>query len=202
MTGLWFLNYVTDFADEAVVMPVVVTVALCLVITGWWRGARAWLIGAGGVLLSILLLKLAFLSCASEHALRSPSGHTAAAAVTCGGLVALLTGRLRWALAVSALAAAVIGGSRLALGVHTAPEVLVGALIGVGGAGATAWLAGPVPVFNRNWMAMSALTIVVLLHGMRMPAEAEIGHIANRLAIFLPICPLPDGQGHLALETR
>jgi len=202
MTGLSLLNFVTDFADEAVVMPVAVTMALCLAITGWWRGARAWLIGAGGVLLSILLLKLAFLACTPDHALHSPSGHTAAAAVTCGGLVALLTGRPRWALAVSVLAAVVIGGSRLALGVHTVPEVLVGALVGVGGAGATAWLAGPVPVFNRNWMVMSALTIVVLLHGMRLPAEAEIGNIANRMAIFLPVCPLHDNQGHLAAEIR
>ncbi len=182
------MDYLTDFADQAVLLPLAFVVAACLGISGWWRGAAAWLVGVGATLTLMLLLKLAFIACGPGDVLRSPSGHTAAAAVVCGGLIVVLAGRPRWALPASVLAALLIGGSRLALGVHTPLEVLVGGMAGIIGATLTALLAGPMPEFRRNRIAMAALVVVVLLHGTRMPAEAHIRDFAHRVALYLPSC--------------
>ena len=182
------MNFLTDFADQAVLLPLAIIVAACLATSGWWRGAGAWLIGVGVTLSLMLLLKLAFIACGPGDVLRSPSGHTAAAAVVCGGLMVVLAGGRRWAVQTALVAALLIGVSRLALGVHTPLEVLVGAIVGVGGAALTALAAGPMPEFRRNRIAMAALLVVLLLHGTRMPAEAHIGGFAQRVALYLPAC--------------
>src|ERR1043166_4884615 len=88
--------FLTDFADQAVVLPVVLVVALLLAATGWWRGAVVWLGVVGGTFGVVLFLKLVFMSCQPVFIpweLRSPSGHTAAAAVVAGGVRALIGGR-------------------------------------------------------------------------------------------------------------
>ena len=182
------MNFVTDFADQAVLLPLALVVSVCLGLAGWWRGAGAWLLGVGTTLALMLFLKVGFIACSPDDVLRSPSGHTAAAAVVCGGLIVVLGGRRRWALPVSALAALLIGGSRLMLGAHTPLEVLVGGAAGIGGAVLTALAAGPMPEFRRNRVAMAALLVVVVLHGLRMPAEAHIRGIAERVALYLPAC--------------
>jgi membrane-associated phospholipid phosphatase len=180
--------FLTDFADQAVLLPLAITVALCLGISGWWRGAAALMIGVGTTLTVMLVLKIAFIACGPDVALRSPSGHTATAAAMTGALMVVLADRPRWALPAAVLAAALIGASRLALGVHTPLEVVVGAAAGIGGAALTAWLAGPMPDFRRNRAVLAALVVVVLLHGMRMPAEAHIRGFAERVALLLPAC--------------
>src|SRR5579884_655434 len=83
------LPLLTDFADQAVVLPLVVAVAATLLISGWKRGALAWLITAGATLGLMLILKLACIACGPPQ-LRTPSGHTAAAAIVAGSLAALL----------------------------------------------------------------------------------------------------------------
>jgi membrane-associated phospholipid phosphatase len=182
------VNFVTDFADQAVLLPLALVVAGCLGISGWWRGAAVWLLGVGATLALMLLLKLAFLACGPDDVLRSPSGHTAAAAVICGGLMVVLGGSRRLAVPVAVLAAVLIGASRLALGVHTPLEVLVGGCAGVGGAALTAKLAGPFPELRRNRIAIAVVLVLVLLHGMHMPAEAHIRGFAERVALYLPAC--------------
>ncbi len=182
------MTFLTDFADQAVLLPLALIVALCLAILGWWRGVAAWLFGVGATLATMLLLKIAFISCGPDYILRSPSGHTAAAAVIVGGLTAVIGGGSRLGVLAAALAALLIGGSRLALGVHTPLEILVGAAIGIGGALVTAQLAGPTPEIRRNRVAVAALLVLVLLHGMHMPAEAHIRNFANRVAQYFPAC--------------
>ena len=44
------LTFLTDFADQAVVLPVAVAIAFVLAVAGWWRGLIAWLIGVGGTI--------------------------------------------------------------------------------------------------------------------------------------------------------
>jgi membrane-associated phospholipid phosphatase len=180
--------FLTDFADQAVLLPLALIVAGCLAIVGWWRGAAAWLVGVSVTLAMMLLLKIAFIACGPDEILRSPSGHTAAAAVIVGGLAAVLGGGRRLAVPAAALAALLIGASRLALGFHTPLEVVVGAATGIGGAWLTARLAGPVPEIRRNRIVVAALLVVVLLHGMHMPAEAHIRGLAFRVAQYLPAC--------------
>ena len=121
--------------------------------------------------------------------------HTAAAAVAYGGLLALSAPR-GWRTpvlaGVAALAVAVlIGGSRLALGVHTRSDVLAGALIGIAGAVALARLAGDRPPGLRRvlpWAA--AFAMVIIFHGAHLHAEDGIARMSQT------IWPLTLCKGH------
>ena len=87
------MRFVTDFADQAVIVPLVLAVAAALLIAGWRRGALAWAVAVSGTLCTVLVAKVVVHSCiaaAQLPDLRSPSGHTASAAVVYGGLIALL----------------------------------------------------------------------------------------------------------------
>lgn len=146
------MEFVTDFADQAVLLPPAATVAAALTLAGWCRGALAWIMVIGGTLALILMLKLA--SAIFGHVLpvgelRSPSGHTAIAGTVYGGLLAgfarRLTGHGRWSLAC----VVVIGASRLVLDMHTVLDVAVGAVVGTGGAMALNRLAGVPPPTMR-----------------------------------------------------
>jgi membrane-associated phospholipid phosphatase len=183
--------FLTDFADQAVVLPIVVAVAIVLAALGWRRGALAWLGAIGATFGVILLLKLGFLACApvfGPWALHSPSGHTAAAAVVAGGLVAVLAGP-RWAVLFAALLAALtIGLSRLELGEHSLPEVAVGALLGLAGAAGLAHLAGRPPRARPVPLLAVAVLLAMLLHGTHLPAEAAIWRASHGALDFVPAC--------------
>ncbi len=196
-TGI--MTFLTDFADQAVVLPVVASVALVLAMGGWGRAALLWL-GAVGLTFGVVLgLKLGFLACGpvfGPWSIHSPSGHTAAAAMVAGGLAVLLAARRAsvWpvAAAVAALAGGLIGFSRVTLGFHSVPEVLLGGFIGTVGAvlfarhaqsgmGARAFRR-PVPLL------VIPLLVALLLHGMRLPAEAAIWQVSLGALDFVPAC--------------
>ena len=177
--------FVTNFADQAVLIPSVIAVAIGFAAAGWHRGAFAW----SGVLActwaSILLLKLACLLCGSlwTEGLHSPSGHTAGAAAAAGGFFGLIVrregGDRRWTILISAGVATAIGLSRLALHLHTGLDVLVAGVVGVAGAMVLVMLAGPPPPRLRLSPTLKTLAVViVLLHGFHAPAEAAIQRIA------------------------
>ena len=184
------VNFLTDFADEAVVLPLAVAVGVALLVLGWRRGAVAWTLAVGGTLGLMLVLKLAGWAC-GPPLWRTPSGHAAAAAVVCGGLALLVVRRdcPYRALIIAVLAAAVVGTSRLLLGAHSLPEVLVGGAVGIAGASLLARLAGPPPQGLRaRWVAAVVVAVLVLFHGTRLPAEAHIGGLAFRLAHHFQVC--------------
>jgi membrane-associated phospholipid phosphatase len=182
------VTFVTDFADQAVVLPLVLALALVLVMQRWPRGALAWLAATGGTVGVVLVLKLLAIAC-GPALLRSPSGHTAAAAVVCGGL-AVLAGLSGPAVGLAAAAgAAAIGATRIALGMHTWAEALLGGAVGVGGALVLARLAGPRPPrFHLRWVLVAAVTVVTLFHGLRLPAEARIRAASLAGARVLGVC--------------
>ena len=125
------MRILTDFADQAVLLPLILAVGTILLALGWGRAARAWAFAVPGTLVAMLVLKIIFLACAPlwpDLPLRSPSGHVAAAAAVYGSIAWLLGLRPSWLMA--AAAAAVIGASRLALGVHNPAEVALGAVVG------------------------------------------------------------------------
>ncbi len=180
-------SFVTDFADQALLLPVAAGVAVLLASSGWRRGLIAWLIAIGGTLGTMLVLKLAVMACGQRlptaDLLHSPSGHTAAASAVYGGLIAIALRRwvapTRAALPCAAAVALAIGASRLALHVHTALEVGIGAAVGLAGAMAFCALAGAPPATHKpGRLVLVALTIIVLAHGVRMPAEAAIRSMA------------------------
>lgn len=185
------MRFLTDFADQAVVLPVVLAVAVALALQGWRRGALAWLAVIAGTFGAMLGLKLAFLACSPLFGpmdIQSPSGHTAAAAVVMGGLAGLLTRRHISVLPAAVLAALVIGFSRLWLAQHSLPEVIVGASVGMVGAAVLPRLAGPVPTLRIAPLVLMAIGVAALFHGLHLPAEAAIRHTAFRAAQYIPAC--------------
>ena len=185
------MNFLTDFADQAVVLPLVGMVGLILGVQGWRAGALAWFAAVVATFGTMLVLKLVLFACGSavgDLVLRSPSGHTAAAALVAGGLGWLLIRRATATFIVAMVAAAMIGASRILLGAHSLPEVLAGAAIGLGGVALLIRLAGVPPVLRLIPLAIAGLVVVVLFHGVRLPAEAAIQDSALRIGLLLPFC--------------
>jgi membrane-associated phospholipid phosphatase len=191
------MMFLTNFADQAVMLPVVFTIATVLAMQGWWRGALVWL---GVVFVTfglMLILKLVFLACPplfGPTTIHSPSGHVAAATVVAGGLAALLTRRRASILPVAVLAAVAIGVSRVALGMHSLPEVALGALVGLAGATALLTLAGAPPTLRSGRLLGVVVVVAALFHGMHLPAEAAIRHTAIRAARLLSVCQPAAGM--------
>lgn len=185
------LRYLTDFADQAVIIPLVLAVAVTLAVQGWRRGAVAWLLVVGGTFATTLVLKLTFLSCTPLFGpldVRSPSGHVAAATVVAGGLAAALSGRRRSILPAAIVAAALIGFSRVFLGMHTRAEVLVGALVGLAGAAALLRFSGTPPRLRLAPLVTVIVLVAFIFHGLHLPAEAAIRHTALKIAQYIPAC--------------
>lgn len=180
----------TNFADQAVVLPLILAVGIALAALGWRRGALAWIGTIGAIFSLILVLKLLAFAC-GPPVLRSPSGHTAAAAIVTGGLAAALGWASGWrgVVAAAAIGGALIGASRVILGMHTAPEALVGWVVGVAGALILARLAGdPPPRARLSWLLAVALGAAVLFHGWRLNAEPRIHVAALGLAHSWHVC--------------
>jgi membrane-associated phospholipid phosphatase len=186
------VRYLTDFADQALILPLVLAITVALAVQGWRRGALAWFIVVAGTFAATLSFKLMFLACSPVFGpmdVHSPSGHVAAATVVAGGLAAMLTRHRATILPAAVLAAIVIGVSRLVLGAHTLPEVIVGALIGLAGAAALLRFAGTPPPTLRIAPLLAVIVIVAAIcHGLHLPAEAAIRHTAFRFTQFIPAC--------------
>jgi membrane-associated phospholipid phosphatase len=179
------VRFLTDFADMAVLLPLWLCVGAGLALSGWRRGAAAWIGAIFGAFAVILLLKLIFIGCGTRSAL-SPSGHTAAGTALYGGAIALWLRRGLGIWTASLLAgggvAAVIGATRLALGVHIPIEVAIGGAVGLGGVFALVRWAGPPPAWvQARWLVPSALVVVLALHGTRLPAEQRLRNFAGWL---------------------
>lgn len=185
------VRYLTDFADQAVILPLVFAVAIALAVQGWRSGALTWLLAVAGTFTATLIFKLVFLSCSPVFGpldIHSPSGHVAAAAVVTGGLAVMLSHRRTSILPAAMLAAIVIGVSRLVLGTHTLPEVLFGALIGMAGAAALLRFASPPPRLRLTPLILVIMVVGTVFHGLHLPAEAAIRHTALRVTDFIPAC--------------
>jgi membrane-associated phospholipid phosphatase len=186
------VRYLTDFADQAVILPLVLAVAIALAVLGWRRGALIWLLVVAGTFSATVAFKLMFLACSPVFGpldVHSPSGHVAAATVVSGGLAAMFTRRRVSILPAAVLAAIVIGVSRVVLGMHTLPEVIVGAMIGLVGAAALLRLAGPPPPRLRVAPLIAVVVVVAtVFHGLHLPAEAAIRRTAFSAAQFIPAC--------------
>ncbi len=179
------MRFLTDFADQAVILPLVVTTALGLWFGGWLRGAVAWLLVIAATFGLVGLGKVAVFAWgppAAIPSLLSPSGHTASAPLIYGGLAMILLPR-RWsrvlAMPLAALVCAAIGATRLGLIEHTGADVLAGAAIGLVGSFALR------PAMGRKPEDFRALPLIGLgaaaiagFHGLRMPAETWLHMVA------------------------
>jgi membrane-associated phospholipid phosphatase len=182
------MQTLTDFADQAVVLPLIAVVALMLGVLGWRRGALVWLVAVGLSFASVVVLKLVFATCGPAldlAGLRSPSGHAAAAAVIAGGIAVVLGWASGYVTATAGLAALLIGVTRVALGLHTPAEVALGGALGMLGVLGFALLAGKPPPLRLRWLFAAVAAVALLMHGQHLDAETRI-----RAAAFgLAFCP-------------
>ena len=171
----------TDIADQAVTLPLVLAVALVVAVQGWWRGALAWSLAVPGALLCVLALKFAAYACGRPWPslwpvgdVQSPSGHAGSAAAVYAGVAVLLG--LRWtAVPLAVVVAAGLGASRLALGVHTPGDVVVGGTVGIAAVAALVALVGPRPRRMPRWpLAAAVLVVLAAFHGQRLRIEDGI----------------------------
>ena len=173
-------TFLTDFADQAVILPLAAVVAIALWWAGWRRGALAWGFGIGLSLGTLGALKLLAVVCDGlplMTGVHSPSGHTASAAAAFGALAAMMLQRCsRTCTALLAtLAGLLIGATRIAVGAHVPGEVTAGMMVGVAGATLTVWLAGPRPAdLPRRTVALGVLAVLVSAHGQHLKAESRL----------------------------
>lgn len=193
------LQFITDFGDQAILLPLAAGIAVVFALSGWRRGAFAWAFAMGSTFGLVLLLKLDLAACAhiaSRVRPHSPSGHTAAAAAVYGGLAAIMMRRkwstkywILYAIAIALFLAFVFGASRAMLGVHSIAEIVEGGIVGTIGAVSAAVLAGiPAPGVRMSRVVIVGIFVLFALHGLHMPAEAAIRSISVRFWLF-PICP-------------
>jgi membrane-associated phospholipid phosphatase len=178
------MQFLTDFADQQVILPLTLLLALALAVAGWRRGALAWLAGTLATLGCVTVLKVAFIACGwrwTDGVLNSPSGHAASAALCYGGFALLVlrpSGAARAALLlVPPLLAVLVGVSRVVLHQHTPAEAVLGGAIGTAGAFLLPLLAGPPPQhLPLGRVLLPALVVLALLHGGRLRAEGPLRH--------------------------
>jgi membrane-associated phospholipid phosphatase len=184
------VRFFTDFADQAVMLPLVMAVAITLAVQGWRRGAFIWLAAIGGTFLAVAALKFSFLSCQPVFGpwhIASPSGHVAAATVVTAGLAWLLSRGRPTILTAAAIVAVFIGWTRLLLHAHSVPEVLIGGAIGLTGATLLLRCTGAPPPIRPIPLLGVITLVVVLFHGLHLGAEAAIRRNAHN-AWFIPAC--------------
>lgn len=183
------MQFLTDFADQAVILPAFLALTLTLLATDRRPGALAWSLVVAATLGSVFALKVAaqaFPAALEGWDLHSPSGHVAAGAILYGGLAALLFPRNGLALLFAAAVALLVAATRLSLGVHTVAEVVVGGTVGLAGVLLIAALAPTAPRPEpRLVLPVVLLTVVGLMHGQRLTAEGFILQVARRLSSLM-----------------
>ncbi len=191
-------DFVTDFGDSAVTLPLALLTSGFLLTVGARRTAVAWLVAIGGCAATMAALKLVFGACGhatGPAGIVSPSGHAAMSTVVYGGL-AVLVGRhqplrRRWAAgAMAGLAVIGIGLSRWVLDDHRLAEVALGLAVGAAALGLFAVRLGrePLPPLPFGWLVLGAGLLLVLMHGTRWMVEPAVHRLAWAFRLALPWC--------------
>jgi membrane-associated phospholipid phosphatase len=190
--------FITNLGDTAVTLPLALLTCSFLAVARQTRLAFGWglvILGCAG---AISGLKLMLAICDHRFAisgLHSPSGHTAMSTAVYGSMSVLIA----WVSPPAARALAYLGGlaliagiaaSRLALRLHTRPEVVVGLVIGLSAViGFRMMLAQEraitLPIY---WLIGAAAILVIFLHGERWPAEQALGELNWFIQFLIPIC--------------
>lgn len=193
-----FWNFITDFGDTAVTLPLAAATIVFLLFSGWRRAAIAFVLALIGAGIAIALVKLVLESCGHPllHTdITNPSGHAAISA-TVYGCLAVLFGRnlpvgYRWypGLAAGALMGA-IALSRIILDAHSLPEVAVG--LAIGGAATAMFFhvlaTARAGAFRNLWLILVVALVMAVMHGSRWPIEDIVRSIVRLIRHSVPAC--------------
>ncbi len=209
---LLFLNLITEAGDSGVLLPLALVSAAMLWLYHSSRAAWLLLRSVLAACTLIALLKLLLLACGAhwhigqfgQTSLVSPSGHACLSAAVYGSLGSLVAaGRPVLArLAIGVLVFLLVGTiavSRVALGVHSWAEVLVGLLVGLSAQLVFAYSyfrAQPLRI-DLKIFAMTISATVLLAFGVRIPAESLIRHLAKHMSESCQ-APLPQVEQRAA----
>jgi membrane-associated phospholipid phosphatase len=195
-----FTILITSFGGQAVILPILLVVTLMLLASGQRRAAFWWAFSVALVLGLVLVAKIAFIPCGTHlpvSGLRSPSGHAGASMAVYGSLGVLLA-RLVSGPALKGIVAGsgvlmvlAIAVTRVVLGAHTLPEVILGSMIGLI---APLLLASRRDLFDGpvrlRWISLliGPVVLVALFHRFELRAEGVIEQIAVRLNLLFSVC--------------
>ncbi len=186
-----WVAFFSNFADEAVILPLSIAIGATFLIFRWQRGAISWLIAVVTTLATVVMLKLFFYIVRGfvdfGINLRSPSSHAAAGALVYGTLLALLLrgsrAGIRTVLASSGAFALFFSLTRIELRVHTRSEVVIGSLLGIIGAMLFVILAGRLPLDTNRRIKLAVVSslIIVTVYGNRLSGENFIKAVARHI---------------------
>ena len=183
------MEAITDLGDSALLLPGAAFVFVTLWLVRARRRAIAWAVAIAFCGGTMVVLKIGLVPCGKPwlgRELANPSGHAALSATFYGSLALLaldgiagVAGRAIL-LTVAALAIVGIAVSRIAIGVHTSPEVAVGLMVGLLSVGLFAVLRGrgPAPRLALPLIVLLLLGGAAALYGRRAGAEDLIRHLA------------------------
>ena len=193
MQAIW--NFVTDFGDTAVTVPLAALMAGFLLAAREPRLAFGWALAIVGCAGAIGGLKLVLAACGyplGGPGQASPSGHTAMSIAVYGGYAAVIGATLarparELVIAGAAMLMIGIALSRVVLGAHSPLEVWIGLAVGVTPLGAVIAI---VAHYRRQrlpirWLILPALAVALAFHGERWPTERVIHRLVD---ILRPWC--------------
>jgi len=185
---LWYS--ITSLGGAGLTLPLAIAIALWLALGYSWRMAAGWLLLLGAAIGVVTITKLAFLGWGvgvKELDFTGLSGHAVLSTAVYPVALLLLPARPAFRLVgvLLGLAAGIaVGMSRVALDAHSPSEAITGCIVGA----VTAlmfvrwsWNAEPgrlsaVPV------VVSLLMLTVGLHGVRVPTQRWVTHIALKVS--------------------
>ena len=191
------LQTIADFGDTAVLLPVAAALTAVLARFQSWAAAASLSLAFAFCLVTMLILKIGFITCslAWHVAIVSPSGHASFSAAAYGalGLIAARHAR-RWQRPIIAviclLLVAGVALTRVALGSHSAAETALGLAVGLFALGlfAVFYMRLQPGRINVALLLAVAAGIILAFHGLRLPAEEWIRHLAGALRHFTGAC--------------
>jgi membrane-associated phospholipid phosphatase len=179
-----WITFISDLGDSAILLPL----SLLLVAALWryqsWSAALAFLWAAGFCAAVMFVLKVSFLTCGGtwQAGILSPSGHTSMS-TTVYGAFAIVSARQApdWRrlliFAAGGLVIISIAISRIVLGMHSPPEVVLGLLVGMVALVifALRYIRLGSTALNLPLLLAISCLILLILHGARLPAP-RIAH--------------------------
>ncbi len=190
------MQNVTDFGDLAVLLPVAAVVLLWLLAVRSVRGAVWWLAALALCIGGTALLKIYFFACSPVPSLASPSGHSSFSTLVYGALAAIVAPELTagWrriiVLAGGIALIATIAVSRLILGVHSLPEIMLGIAVGLVSLGlfAQGYLRARPTGAWLTPLLVAVAVLWVILHGHELRAEELLHAISRYLHVGSILC--------------
>lgn len=183
------IEFGREFANEDLMLPLALLVAVELFAMGWRRAAWSWVGAVGSAIGLVMLAKLVASACPRVFPygwdVRDPSAHVTASVVIYGGMVALLAAPhwRRWAGLLGGAAAGLLTGyTQFALALHTMGDLLLAGTLGIGAVWEFSLLIGSRPNLLRPpWqLLVIAGAAAWVLHQAQFSAHIDFGPISAR----------------------